>query len=1828
MWRIVSVFLISVHCILAQSVTRTCKRANEVYVDCPTAQCSPGTCANLGLPFSCQTTSGKNCSSRPGCVCRDGYLRNQNGVCIPAGDCPSCGGDVNARSGCGSNCGKRCSDLGRSEPIFCTLQCRLYGCECKNGFYYDEVNKKCVLPSECTNKPQCKENEIFVDCPDSMCDPKNCSEVGFPVACATYQTCPSKPGCVCRSGYVRDSNGACVAASTCPSCGGDPNAKVGCGTNCGKRCTDLGRSEPSICPLGCRLYGCDCKDGFYLNEAGKCVLPNQCNQTMSSTTSADVSASNQPQCPDATVKKLLDGIAKFTFTFLKEAYKKAITKSDKGSMVMSAASVFIPIGELALYAVDNTYTQLITALNLETKEDIRCAFPVLANQLKGNENVTLNLAAKVYSTDMYPLTQNFNRDTRNVFSSEAQSVNFNNKQETADIINQWGNWSTKFDEAATVPRDFYVNNVTTIEVPTMVVHSDFRYAEDTFLDCKVLQMSYLGGDFSFIVMLPNKNDGLSAMIDQLATPEAFYNAVNSMTTQDVVVLLPKMKIESSYNLAEIMTAAGMVDIFDRKKSRLDNVLVQYEPLFISAAVQKAFIEVTEKGTEAAAANTIGVSAITSVQPTKLPKIFQADHPYAYFIMKNGTCRRANEVYVDCPTAQCSPGTCANLGRPFSCENVSGKNCSSKPGCVCRGGYLRNRNGACIPAGDCQPQCKENEIFVDCPDSMCDPKNCSEVGFPVACATYQTCPSKPGCVCRSGYVRDSDGACVAASTCPSCGGDPNAEVGCGTNCGKRCTDLGKSEPSICPLGCRLYGCDCKDGFYLNGATGKCVLPNQCNQTVSTNPVDDPTNTQPKCSEATVKNLLEGITKFTLFFLKKAYDTEMQKREPKNTVMSAASVFIPMGELGLYARDDTYNQLMATLNLQTKENIRCAFPSLANQLKGNENVTLNLAAKVYSTDKYPLAQNFFRDTRNIFGSEAQSVNFSNAQETTDIINSWVAGATNNRIKDIAKPYMFSSGTRLVLANAIYFLGNWSTKFDEADTAPRDFYLSNFNSIQIPTMQVQSNFNYAENTYLDCKVLQMLYLGGDFSFVVFLPNEKVGLSAMMDKLTTPDTFYNAVNSMKIEDVVVSLPKMKIESSYDLKEIMIAAGMTDIFDPEKSKLEDVLEKYEPLYVGAAVQKAFIEVTEKGTEAAASNQKCGTNERNVDCPATMCIAQRCSQLGFPIPCPIVGPGRSCPNGPGCICESGYLRNNTGQCIPIAMCPSCGGDPNARMGCGYQCAQKCTKNLLKTPIPCPCQLNGCQCKNGYIYDEIHKKCVKPDKCPSCGGDVNAKPGCGTNYGKRCSDLRRSNPPKCPLKCKRFGCDCIEGLYLDEVTGKCVLPSECTNKPQCSKNEMFVDCPDNECQPKDCSEVSLPKSCVMYRKCPSKPGCVCVKGTVRDSSGTCVSTETCKNSNTPQPQPCSDATLETLLKGSAEFTGNILSEAYKENPTSNMVISPISIFIPMGELASRAENNTFTQLMKALNLQTKDDIRCAFPSLTRELRGDSNVILNLAARIFTTDKSPLMRNFRDDTKSIFNAEAESINFLNREAAASRINQWVEDQTNNRIKDIANPDMFDESTRLVLANAIYFLGNWQHQFDGNDTSDRDFHVNSQTTVRIPTMYQQRSFKYAEISSLDCKVLEMPYKGDNFSFFVLLPNQIDGLANLIEKIKSSYEFNGAYDNTRYEKVNVYLPKIKIESEFNLKTIMQKLGITDIFDSNKSRLIDILEQYEPLYVSTAIQKAFIEVTETGTEAAAANIFIAAGGGAAVGNPPPVYDFRADHPFVYFILHKRDILFTGVMCN
>jgi len=247
------------------------------------------------------------------------------------------------------------------------------------------------------------------------------------------------------------------------------------------------------------------------------------------------------------------------------------------------------------------------------------------------------------------------------------------------------------------------------------------------------------------------------------------------------------------------------------------------------------------------------------------------------------------------------------------------------------------------------------------------------------------------------------------------------------------------------------------------------------------------------------------------------------------------------------------------------------------------------------------------------------------------------------------------------------------------------------------------------------------------------------------------------------------------------------------------------------------------------------------------------------------------------------------------------------------------------------------------------------------------------------------------------------------------------------------------------------------------------------------------------------------------------------------------------------------------------------------------------------------------------------FSKASESANTINQWVESQTNNKIKRIISPDTIDGAT-MVLVNAIHFKGEWTKKFPHSEKSD--FWLNAQNSVQTDMMYKTEHFPYVEFTDLDATAIEMPYKDSEFSMMILLPNERDGLQKLESKLETTDLMEKA-THLKKENVKVQIPKFKVEFDIKLNDVLKDMGMPTMF----SRAADLTELVdgENVFVSEVAHKAFIECDETGTEAAGATygaVMNKAGHVLLTKEPPK--EFIVDHPFVFVIKDNMGIYFIG----
>ncbi|KAG7488432.1 hypothetical protein MATL_G00033930 [Megalops atlanticus] len=318
---------------------------------------------------------------------------------------------------------------------------------------------------------------------------------------------------------------------------------------------------------------------------------------------------------------------------------------------------------------------------------------------------------------------------------------------------------------------------------------------------------------------------------------------------------------------------------------------------------------------------------------------------------------------------------------------------------------------------------------------------------------------------------------------------------------------------------------------------------------------------------------------------------------------------------------------------------------------------------------------------------------------------------------------------------------------------------------------------------------------------------------------------------------------------------------------------------------------------------------------------------------------------------------------------------------------------------------------------------------------------------------------------------------------------------------------------------------------------------------------------------------------------------------------------------------------ALHFDESTTIHSDFQALSSDInKPTASYILRLANRLYGEKTFDFLKEFIESTQKFYHADLVALNFIGAaEESRKQINQWVEEQTESKIKDLLQPGMATAMTRLALVNAIYFKGSWLHKFDRKDTKEMPFKISQNEIKPVQMMYQMKKFPFNYIPDYKLQILELPYQGEELSMFILLPEESGDNSRLrkLEKeltLQQIEEWTNRSNMDTNTDIIVHLPKFKLEENYTLNKPLARLGMTDVFDEVRADLSG-MNGSGNLYVSTVVHKSFIEVNEEGTEAAAAMAWMVV-----LMCMPRREHFTADHPFLFFIRHNksRSILFLG----
>jgi serpin B len=414
-----------------------------------------------------------------------------------------------------------------------------------------------------------------------------------------------------------------------------------------------------------------------------------------------------------------------------------------------------------------------------------------------------------------------------------------------------------------------------------------------------------------------------------------------------------------------------------------------------------------------------------------------------------------------------------------------------------------------------------------------------------------------------------------------------------------------------------------------------------------------------------------------------------------------------------------------------------------------------------------------------------------------------------------------------------------------------------------------------------------------------------------------------------------------------------------------------------------------------------------------------------------------------------------------------------------------------------------------------------------------------------------------------------------------------------------------------------------------------KGILILSTAIIVSTSSFAMDNTAEKE---NMNTRIIVEGNNRFALGLFAKL--QSRKGNLFFSPYSISTALAMACAGARGQTESQMTEVLHFPVADNrtmdsapkplldrrqFAAEFGKIIKDLneRGQKGAYtLNIANALWGQKGYGFLEAYLKLVEN-YDGQLNEVDFERAaEAARKTINAWVEKKTAGKIKNLISPGVLDSMTRLVLTNAIYFKGNWARQFEKKRTQDASFTLAEGQKVDVPMMNQKAEFGYMETDTF--QALEMPYVDQELSMVILLPKKSDALDEF-EKTLTPDNLSQWLAKIHKQEVIVFVPKFRMTSQFSLASVLKSMGMTGAFSSDAN--FSGMDGKRDLFISAVIHKAYVDVNEEGTEAAAATGVVMRL--TSIG-PNPIPVFRADHPFLFLIRDNLtgSILFIGRVEN
>jgi len=382
---------------------------------------------------------------------------------------------------------------------------------------------------------------------------------------------------------------------------------------------------------------------------------------------------------------------------------------------------------------------------------------------------------------------------------------------------------------------------------------------------------------------------------------------------------------------------------------------------------------------------------------------------------------------------------------------------------------------------------------------------------------------------------------------------------------------------------------------------------------------------------------------------------------------------------------------------------------------------------------------------------------------------------------------------------------------------------------------------------------------------------------------------------------------------------------------------------------------------------------------------------------------------------------------------------------------------------------------------------------------------------------------------------------------------------------------------------------------------------------------------PQKPPVADETgstqegIQQVVDANNQFAFEMYSELNKTEQ-GNLFYSPYSISAALAMTYEGAKEQTADEMKSVFHFPENNILRPNFAAIYNKINEqDKDYELRTGNALWAQKDYPFLQDYLDRVEKYYGGKAANLDFINQtEESRQTINRFIEEQTNDKIKDLIPKGVLNSLTRLVLTNAIYFKGTWQWEFDKADTREQDFKITPDNVVKVPMMRMEpdkAELNYADLENL--QILELPYKGEEISMLILLPKEnLDSIEFSLNAEKLT-EYKNQIQSTKLD--TIYLPKFEFDTKYTMNNVLKAMGMPTAFSMSAD--FSGMDGTQKLYIDKVIHQAYVKVDEQGTEAAAATAVVVS-----LKSAMPSNVFRADHPFIFLIQETNtgNILFLG----